>query len=159
MGKPVNKKASRVKTSRKTKSSDGDRVVKRKAHDTKPIPARSVGPIRKKLLEMREDLIRTVRNQKVAEAEGDQGDAADQASLSTEKELLFELSDNERATLDQVEASLRKIDKGSYGVCESCQKPIAKMRLDALPFARYCMPCQSSSEHAPVGEPEGRGDD
>ena len=124
--------------------------------------------IRRKLLEMREDLIRTVRTQQLEEsAEQDTGDDADKASQSIEKELLFELSDNERMTLDHIEAALRKIDKGTYGTCESCRKPIPKPRLDALPFARYCIGCQSSVESVPelaepaadfrsIGEESGR---
>ena len=152
MSKPAKEKASRARSSSRSTSSNRTKTTKRKAPEAKRITSGSVSPIRKKLLEMREDLIKTVRNQKVDEAGGDQGDAADQASLAVEKEILFELSDNERATLDQVEASLRKIDKRTYGLCESCQKPIAKMRLNALPFARYCIACQSSSEDAPLGE-------
>ncbi|MBI5625475.1 MAG: TraR/DksA family transcriptional regulator [Elusimicrobia bacterium] len=108
--------------------------------------------IRKKLVEMREDLVSTVQKQAVGEVE-ETGDAADQASQSLEREILFNLSDNERAALGQVEAALRKIEKGSYGVCESCRKPIARARLDALPFARYCIGCQSTSER-PAETPE-----
>ena len=111
-------------------------------------PKLNLAPIRKQLLAMREDLRRTVRNQEGLDT-SDNGDSVDQASLSIEKELLFELSDNERLTLDQVEAALRKIEKGNYGLCESCQKPISKPRLEALPFARYCINCQSSAETAP----------
>ncbi|MBI5884148.1 MAG: TraR/DksA family transcriptional regulator [Elusimicrobia bacterium] len=107
--------------------------------------ASQLAQIRKKLVEMREDLVSTVRKQAVTEIE-ETGDAADQASQSLEREILFNLSDNERAVLDQVEAALRKIEKGSYGVCESCRKGISKARLDALPFARYCIGCQSTSE-------------
>jgi DnaK suppressor protein len=111
--------------------------------------------VKRKLLEMRDDLIKTVRTQQLEEsAEPDTGDDADKASQSIEKELLFELSDNERTTLDHIEAALRKIDKGSYGTCESCRKPIPKPRLDALPFARYCIGCQSKVESAPeLAEP------
>ncbi len=111
-------------------------------------PKLNLAPIRKQLLAMRDDLRNTVRKQEGLDT-SDNGDSVDQASLSIEKELLFELSDNERLTLDQVEAALRKIDKGTYGLCESCQKPIAKPRLQALPFARYCINCQSSAETAP----------
>lgn len=119
------------------------------------LPA-GISTIRKKLLDMREDLTRTVRKQQVADAAlQDIGDAADQASQSVEKELLFELSDNERMQLDQVEAALRKIDKGTYGICEFCRKPIGKARLEALPFARYCITCQSSSESLPEMAAEG----
>ncbi|MBI4376365.1 MAG: TraR/DksA family transcriptional regulator [Elusimicrobia bacterium] len=106
-----------------------------------------LGPIRKQLLEMRDDLTKTVRRQELSESGlRDVGDPVDDASQSIERELLFELSDNERTTLDQIEAALRKIDKAQYGLCESCQKPIGAARLKALPFARYCISCQSSSE-------------
>jgi DnaK suppressor protein len=119
-------------------------------------PKLKLAPIKKQLLEMRDDLMRTVRNQQISDTmQTDIGDSVDEASRSIERELLFELSDNERITLDQIEAALRKIDKGTYGVCESCQKPIAKARLDALPFARYCINCQNSAESAPGGEVEG----
>jgi DnaK suppressor protein len=105
---------------------------------------------RRKLLEMREDLMNTVSKQQVSDtASPDTGDSVDQASQSIEKELLFELSDNERMTLDHIEAALRKIDKGTFGLCESCRKPIAKARLEALPFARYCISCQNTSETVP----------
>jgi DnaK suppressor protein len=115
-----------------------------------PKIAVKIGSVRLKLLEMRDDLMKTVRKQQLADSSmQDIGDAADQASQSIEKELLFELSDNERMTLDQIEAALRKIDKGTYGACESCRKPIPKPRLEALPFARYCITCQSTSERAP----------
>lgn len=105
-------------------------------------------PIRKKLLETRETLMRTVRRKQDIDVGGEVGDEADQAANSLEKEMLFELSDNERSMLDQIEGALRKMEKGAYGLCDSCQKPIAKLRLKAVPFARYCIACQSSAESA-----------
>lgn len=123
-------------------------TAKKTAAKPAPAPKLSLAPIKKRLLEMRADLTHSVRRQDEVDS-SDNGDSVDQAQLSIEKELLFELSDNERVTLDQIEAALRKIDKGTYGLCESCQKPIAKPRLEALPFARYCIACQSSSETAP----------
>lgn len=124
----------------------------RKHSKSKPaaaVPAGKLTPIRRKLLEMRDDLIKTVHNQQITGDSQETGDPADQASQSIEKEIMFELTDVERNTLDQIEAALRKLDKGAYGMCESCRKPISKPRLGALPFARYCIVCQSSSEKAP----------
>lgn len=120
---------------------------------TPPVTGAKLQAVKKKLLEMRADLSRSVRRQDEVDT-SDNGDSVDQAQLSIEKELLFELSDNERVTLDQVEAALRKIDKGTYGLCESCQKAISKPRLEALPFARYCITCQSSSESVTEFAPE-----
>lgn len=119
-------------------------------------PKINAAPFRKQLLAMRDDLMKTVRNQQINETmQTDIGDSVDEASRSIERELLFELSDNERNTLEMIEAALRKMDKGTFGLCESCRKPIMKARLDALPFARYCMPCQTGAESAPGGEVEG----
>ena len=109
-----------------------------------------LGPIRKMLLEKREDILRSMRKNQELDQLRDVGDEADQAGQSIEKELLFELSDNERTTLDQIEGALRKMDKGTYGMCESCRKPIPRLRIKALPFARYCIECQNSAERAAV---------
>lgn len=101
----------------------------------------------KKLLAMREDLMNLVHNkQELDMTEQEVGDEADAASQSAERELLFELSDNERQTLDSIEAALRKIETGSYGQCEGCSKTIPAMRLKAIPHARYCIQCQARFE-------------
>ncbi|MDR0734312.1 MAG: TraR/DksA C4-type zinc finger protein, partial [Elusimicrobiota bacterium] len=76
------------------------------------------------------------------------GDDADLASQSLDKEVLFELNGNSQALLDQIEAALRRITKGIYGRCEYCRCFIPKKRIRALPFARYCVNCQSSNEGA-----------
>jgi len=108
-----------------------------------------LGTIRKLLIAKRNELMEIIRkNQDMEPITSEVGDDADQAGQSLEKEMIFEVSDNERNALDQIEGALRKIEKGTYGLCETCQKPIMKERLKALPFARYCIGCQSSSERA-----------
>ncbi|MDT8287561.1 MAG: TraR/DksA C4-type zinc finger protein, partial [Elusimicrobiales bacterium] len=103
--------------------------------------------IKKKLLIQRETISRTVEAKKNLDLnEPEVGDSIDQATQSLDKEILFELSDNERLMLDDIEAALRKIDHGIYGLCEQCQKPIAPKRLNALPSARYCLTCQAGAE-------------
>lgn len=97
----------------------------------------------RRLTEMREDLMDSV-HQKQEDERTDQevGDEADVATQSAERELLFELSDNERQMLDAIEAALRKINTGRYGICESCGKKIPRERLKVMPQARYCVNCQ-----------------
>ncbi|MBK8869570.1 MAG: TraR/DksA family transcriptional regulator [Elusimicrobia bacterium] len=98
----------------------------------------------KALLKMRADIYRLVQGNKSPDLSAtDVGDEADQATQSTERELMFELSDNERNTLDAVEAALRKIDTGAFGQCETCHKKIAALRLKAIPHARHCIDCQA----------------
>ena len=100
--------------------------------------------IRTELVALRDDILKTVRKQSIHEV--DNGDSVDQASQSIEKELMFELSDNERTTLDMVEAAIRKIDNGTYGVCEATQKAITRARLEAIPYARYSIAYQNQLE-------------
>ena len=101
----------------------------------------------KRLAEIRTDIMDLVHHKQETElTDQEVGDEADAATQSVERELLFELSDNERQMLDAVEAALRKINQGRYGLCESCQKKIPRERLKVVPQARYCVPCQSRFE-------------
>ena len=114
------------------------------AKDLAWLTAAKIKAIRADLVRMRDDILHTVRKQTVGEV--DNGDSVDQASQSIEKELMFELSDNERTTLDMIEAAIRKIDNGTYGVCEATQKPISRARLEAIPYARYSITYQNQLE-------------
>jgi DnaK suppressor protein len=102
--------------------------------------------IRAELVSMRDEILKTVGKQK-AEEGVDNGDSVDQASQSIEKELLFELSDNERGTLDMIEAAIRKVDNGTYGLCEATQRPIGRARLEAIPYCRYSIEYQNQIEN------------
>lgn len=102
--------------------------------------------IRSELVEMRDSILKTVRKQQVEEGV-DNGDSVDQASQSIEKELAFELSDNERNTLDMIEAAIRKVDNGTYGLCEATQRPIGRLRLEAIPYCRYSIEYQNQLEN------------
>jgi DnaK suppressor protein len=69
-------------------------------------------------------------------------DLGDQANTAYTREFFFELGNGDRRLLRDVVSALQKIEDGSYGTCERCSEPIAEKRLDAVPFARYCINCQ-----------------
>jgi DnaK suppressor protein len=69
-------------------------------------------------------------------------DLGDQANTAYTREFFFELGNGDRRLLRDVVSALQKIDDGSFGTCERCSEDIAEKRLDALPFARYCIDCQ-----------------
>lgn len=52
-----------------------------------------------------------------------------------------------RASLDEVEEALRRVDEGTYGLCVDCGEPIPDKRLAALPASARCMDCQRKAEH------------
>lgn len=98
------------------------------------------------LSKKREDILSTVKQKEENLAYNEIGDEADVASQTFEREMMFELSNGERMVLDDIEAALRKIEKDDFGNCESCHKKITQVRLHAMPWARYCIYCQSRSE-------------
>ncbi|HEY4597269.1 MAG TPA: TraR/DksA family transcriptional regulator [Thermoanaerobaculia bacterium] len=73
-------------------------------------------------------------------------DIVDRANNAYNRELMFSLSDTERNTLLQIENALRWMDEGTYGRCSNCGQSIALPRLEALPWARFCVDCQELAE-------------
>jgi len=79
----------------------------------------------------------------VAEAGDDEADAS---SKLFEREHELAITRNTRELLEQTEHALARIDAGTYGVCESCGKPIGKARLLAFPRATLCVECKQRQE-------------
>jgi DnaK suppressor protein len=73
-------------------------------------------------------------------------DEADTSSKLFEREQQLALSANTRELLEQTEHALARIEAGTYGVCESCGKPIGKARLQAFPRATLCVACKQRQE-------------
>jgi DnaK suppressor protein len=73
-------------------------------------------------------------------------DIVDRANNSYNRELWFSLSDSERQLLLQIDDALRRMDDGRYGHCSSCGRPINLKRLEAIPWARFCVDCQELAE-------------
>ena len=63
-----------------------------------------------------------------------------------EKDLDLNLTSSEVVLLQMIEESLKKIENRKYGICESCNKPIPRARLRAVPYAKYCIKCQKQKE-------------
>ena len=71
---------------------------------------------------------------------------ADFGTDAFEQEFTLGLMENEEETLRQIEASLERIEDGTYGDCEECGTKIPKARLEAIPYAALCVKCASESE-------------
>jgi DnaK suppressor protein len=81
-------------------------------------------------------------------------DPADKASNSYTKELLFSQSTNERNTLKLIEEALERVTDGSFGECLNCGEDIQPKRLDAIPWAPYCIKCQELQEQGLLADKE-----
>ena len=101
------------------------------------------------LLQMRKELVRGISQSTKEESNYqsfDVGDFYDYASGDRERELAHTLTDRERARLIQVDDALRRIEEGSYGICDICGLKIDEGRLLALPFTKLCLACQEDLE-------------
>ena len=73
-------------------------------------------------------------------------DIVDRANNAYNRELMFSLSDAERQTLLQIENALKRMEDGGYGRCANCGQTINVLRLEAVPWARFCIDCQELAE-------------
>ncbi len=100
---------------------------------------------RKHLLRKRQDLLGLLQkvesDGRLVEEEGTQ-DLADKASTAYNKEFLFYQTSNDRTLLQLIDEALARIEQGRFGECQHCGGPVQLKRLDAVPWARHCVPCQ-----------------
>jgi RNA polymerase-binding transcription factor DksA len=71
---------------------------------------------------------------------------ADAGSDAYEKDFALSLLSQEQDALYEIEEALKRIEVGTYGVCEMSNKPIPHARLEAIPFARFTVECQQQLE-------------
>ena len=67
---------------------------------------------------------------------------ADSGSNVYERERLLTVRIEYETRIQMIEDALGRVEDGSYGTCQRCGQPIAPERLEALPFAAYCITCQ-----------------
>ena len=108
-------------------------------------------PMRQALLELRSRLqgaIDKLGNEalRADEPDTDSEDVADHGSDAFERNMTLGLMENEARTLHQIEDALEQMEGGRYGVCILCGQAIPLARLEALPFATTCVPCQEKAE-------------
>ncbi len=73
-------------------------------------------------------------------------DEGDKALSDLAEETGFTLVDLRRDTLEKIDHALKKLEEGTYGICEDCGNEISEQRLKALPFAVHCVECKQRRE-------------
>lgn len=108
-----------------------------------------------RLLQLRDGMLDSMsgvaRDTLRSRAEGSEASAfgmhqADAGSDAYDRDFALSLLSQEQDALYEIEEALKRIELGSYGVCELSGKPISHARLEAIPFARYTVECQSQLE-------------
>jgi DnaK suppressor protein len=73
-------------------------------------------------------------------------DPADQAAIEYEKEMVLHRAAVARNMVKTLAQALERVEKGTYGQCFGCGAAIEKKRLEAIPWAHYCVICQEARE-------------
>lgn len=79
---------------------------------------------------------------------GDDGtqDIGDLAAATYSRQVMMQLGERERGRLREVEAAFKRIEDGSYGICEESDEPIPFTRLEVIPYARFTVGAQNEIE-------------
>ena len=80
------------------------------------------------------------------DASGGVGDAGDESVMRMMTDLGLEEAGRDMEELQEIDASLKRIDEGTYGICEECGREIDQRRLEAQPTATRCIECQAQHE-------------
>lgn len=120
-----------------------------KAKPVVEVPQDRYQALRQRLEKQRDEILNMYKQDlRAGQESADDGteDIVDRANNAYNRELMFSLSDTERNTLLLIENALRRMDEGTYGRCSNCGQNIALPRLEALPWARFCVDCQELAE-------------
>jgi len=71
---------------------------------------------------------------------------ADVATDNYDREFSLGLASSERKSLYELDDALKRIEEGTFGICDDCKCSITKIRLKAVPSARLCIKCQQKRE-------------
>lgn len=158
--KKAAKKAPAKKTAaKKADEPAADKIVtipKKKVAPTKPVKLTAfVRKQKQKLLELRDELMDAMYGiQRDTLANGPEGSEAsgsgmhqgDAGSDAYDRDFALNLLSKEQDALHEIEEALERVEWGTYGVCELSGKKIPQARLEAIPFARLTVECQTQWE-------------
>lgn len=74
-------------------------------------------------------------------------DFSEQATQNENNEVMDYLGNSARTEIEMIKQAIARIDNGEYGICQVCDEPIGKERLEALPYSSLCIKCASKAEH------------
>lgn len=116
---------------------------------------REIEKFEKQLEDKRESLLqkasRTADEGRAAVVEGGE-DYVDDAVTHYTREFLLSLSDLDRRQLQLVDEALLRVREETYGECQMCGELINPKRLQAIPWARYCVKCQEIAEREELAQ-------
>lgn len=104
--------------------------------------------IKQKLLEKRQQILQSLEEASKTDINERTGveDSADTVTNELSRETHYRLTQAELENLYLIDLALRKIENGTYGICEECGAVIGEKRLEAIPWVRLCIDCSQNEE-------------
>lgn len=132
---------------------DGETAMKNKRKGKTNLRPAQVKKFKALLLAKRDEILGNVTHMENESLRKERSDLsnmpihmADAGSDTFELENTLGLMDSERKLLHEIDEALERIENNTYGICEGDAEPIPKARLQAIPWARFCVNCASLSE-------------
>ena len=145
------KSVSKIASKKKAITNNKTKIAKPKK-SSQALP--KLGPetlkIKERLMGKRSELLKLIQSSKSMER--DVGDLTfsneiDLASSLEGREMVFQLTSRDRNELRLIEDAVFRINEGTYGACESCEKKISLKRLQIMPLTSLCIECQEAAEN------------
>ncbi|MGI8603524.1 MAG: TraR/DksA family transcriptional regulator [Verrucomicrobiales bacterium] len=143
-------------TSKPAKTSPVEALKKQRKNGNPPVPLSPwLKKQRQRLIELRDTMLEAMegvaRDTLRSRPEGSEASAfgmhqADAGSDAYDRDFALNMLSKEQDALYEIEEALRRMDLGTYGVCEMSGKKIPQARLEAIPFARFTVECQAQLE-------------
>ncbi len=108
--------------------------------------------IKDKLILERELLLAKLNGNDLSVDSSETPDPVDLAVRNYSKNVMLAVSENDSRQVIMINEALTRISDDEYGTCQNCEKDINPKRLDAVPWARYCLNCQELVEQGLLDE-------
>ena len=108
--------------------------------------------VKERLLKERELLVQKLQGNDLSIDDAETPDPVDLAVRNYSKNVMLAVSENESRQLTLIDEAVLRIDDGEYSTCQNCEKEISPKRLQAIPWARYCIACQELVERGELDE-------
>lgn len=151
-----------------TKKRSKNTAPKPSAKVKKPVKAKEANAaskkaeaLRKLLIQKREQIVKEAKIEISKYIKGETRqlvdtalDDGDWSVIDLSEDISLRQLGTHREVMVKIDAAIRKLDEGTYGICEDCGGKISKERLKVLPFAIYCRDCQEKIEQLEAIEKE-----
>jgi RNA polymerase-binding protein DksA len=122
------------------------KLTKKELQEFKKLVLKKKDEILDEIKHISDDTLKKSQKEASGDISGYTYHMADVATDNYDREFSLGIASNERKLLYELGDALKKIEDGTFGICEDCKSLIAKIRLKAVPYARLCVKCQEKRE-------------